>query len=221
MADNDRLARKREKTRCALLLAARELVFERGHERIAIQDITERARLGLGTFYNYFDTKQAVFEAVLEELRAEFQGRLDEVRRPIKDPALTVAVTLRFCLREALDNMAWNTFITYAGLPDAPMLGQDEDQGISDLRRGKAAGRFKIDDVTFTRSLINGMARHVHDEIRTGRLQRSAIEDTTRYILRMLGLPELVARALVQAPLPEFTPPPPAPGIPLRHQGIA
>ena len=221
MADPERLARKREKTRCALLIAARELVFERGHERIAIQDITERAHLGLGTFYNYFDTKQAVFEAVLAQLRDEFQLRLDEVRRPIKDPALKVAVTLRFCLREALDNTAWNTFVTYAGLPGEPLLIQDESQCIADLHRGKAAGRFKIDDVAFTQALIFGMMRHVHGEIRAGRLQRHAIEDTTRYILRMIGLPDLVAMALVQTRMPEANPPPPVAGIPLRHQGHA
>ena len=51
--------RKRLRTRKALIHAARDLVYERGHKRISIQDITERATVGTGTFYNYFETTVA------------------------------------------------------------------------------------------------------------------------------------------------------------------
>ena len=202
MSDSDRLARKRQKTRHALLAAARQLVFERGHDRIAIQDITERADVGLGTFYNYFESKPAIFEAVLDDIQADFMTALNEVRRPLKDPALIVSHTLRFCLQQGQDNDDWNSFLTYSGLTGDYMLRQDEQQAREDLTRGIRAGRFKIADVDFARGLISGMLRHVTGEIALGRLNRGAIEKTTEYILRMLGLPDLVARALVQTPLP-------------------
>ncbi|MGK0338981.1 MAG: AcrR family transcriptional regulator, partial [Candidatus Azotimanducaceae bacterium] len=53
MVEPTRLVRKRERTRQALIEAAAVLVDERGHERISIQDITDKADVGLGTFYNY------------------------------------------------------------------------------------------------------------------------------------------------------------------------
>ena len=202
MNNSDRLGRKRERTRNALLAAARELVFQRGHDRIAIQDITERADVGLGTFYNYFDSKPAIFEAVLEEIQADFRAALDRLRQPLKDPALIVSHTLRFCLQQAQDNIQWNHFLTYSGLTGDYRLGQDEKQCLEDLARGVAAGRFKIDNIPFTYSLMMGMVRHATMEIARGRLDRSAIEETTVCIMRMLGLPDLVARALVQSPLP-------------------
>lgn len=202
MSDKDKLASKRERTRRALLDAARALVYERGHDKIAIQDITERANVGLGTFYNYFETKHAVFEAVLDEIRRRFNDRLDDIRRPIKDPALIVAVTLKYCFLEAQDNEEWHTFLTYSGLDGERMLHQDEEQCLTDIRRGVSAGRFKVDDVYFAQSLVLGMVKHVNHEIARGRLGRRAMEDATRYILRMLGLPDLVAKALVQTPLP-------------------
>ena len=205
MTQGNRLARKRERTRRALLEAARELVYQRGHERIAIQDITERADVGLGTFYNYFESKQSILEAVLDGIRAQFNSELDRIRRPLKDPALIVALTLKFCLQQAQDNDDWNRFLAYSGLEGGHMLHQDEDQCLRDLRRGVAAGRFKIDDVSFAQTLIFGMVRHVNGEIAAGRLGRQAIEDTARYILRMLGLPDLVAKALVQTPIPTVT----------------
>mgnify|MGYP001326021867 CR=1 FL=1 len=46
------------------------------------------------------------------------------------------------------------------------------------------------------------MVKHTNLEISKGTLGRSAMDDTVRHILRMLGLPDLVAKALVQTPLP-------------------
>lgn len=207
MSDTEQRETKRERTRRALLEATRCLVDERGHERISIQDITERADVGLGTFYNYFDTKTAIFEAVLDEMRAQFQARLDEVRKPIKDPAMIVAVTLTWCFEQAADHDEWKRFLTYSGLPGEHMLHQDPEQCLSDIKRGALAGRFKVDDVAFTQSLIIGMVKHVNREIALGNLGRKAMTDTARHILRMLGLPDLVTRALVQAPRPPVSAP--------------
>lgn len=205
MSDTDRLARKRQKTRLALLAAARKLVYERGHERVAIQDITEHADIGIGTFYNYFESKQAIFAAVLEEIRDGFRQELNGIRKPLKDPALIVSHTLRFCFRHAQDNTDWNTFVMYSGLEGDTMLHQDESQCLEDLARGVAAGRFKIDDIPFAQNLILGMVRHVNTAITRGQLGRNAMEETTEYIMCMLGLPKPVAKGLVQTPMPPIS----------------
>lgn len=203
MSGTTRLARKREKTRQALLGAARMLVSERGREPVAIQDITGRAGVGLGTFYNYFDSKESIFEAVLADMRVAFNASLDEVRRPVKDPAMLVAITLKYCLQQALDDEEWNGFVKNAGLTgEHTTLTQDREQCLADVRRGIAAGRFRVEDPTFAASLIMGMVRHAYDEIKATRMERRAIDDTIRYVLRMLGLPDAVARALIQVPMP-------------------
>lgn len=193
---------KRLRTRKALVLAARDLVYERGHEKISIHDITERAKVGTGTFYNYFQTKRQVFEAVLDDFRESFARDLEEVRSNLKDPAMIVAVTLKYYFHQAQDNDLWKTFVTYSGLSGEHVLHQEEQQCLSDIQRGASAGRFKVEDAFFTQSLVTGMVRHTNLEISKGVLGRSAMENTTRYILRMLGLPDLVAKALVQSPLP-------------------
>ena len=46
------------------------------------------------------------------------------------------------------------------------------------------------------------MIEHINREIREGRLTPDATDEAVRYILRMLGLPDLVAKALTQSPLP-------------------
>lgn len=53
-------------TRARILQATRELLGEVGLENVTLKDITERAGVGAGSFYNLFDAKE---DAVLEVLR--------------------------------------------------------------------------------------------------------------------------------------------------------
>lgn len=59
---------KSEAIRDALLKAAAEVVGEIGYANASIALITQRAGLGLGTFYNYFETRQEVLDALLPAL---------------------------------------------------------------------------------------------------------------------------------------------------------
>lgn len=197
-----RLASKKERTRDRLIDAAKSLVEERSDEKISIQDITHRADVGLGTFYNYFDNKQAIYEAVLVQMRARFEEDLETLRANQSDPASLVANTLKFSFNEALDNEEWQNFIKKSGIEGEHLLLQDPDQCLADIESGARRGRFKIDDPEFVANLVTGLTQHVTREIAADKLSRSAIADATRYVLRMLGLPELVAKAVTQTPLP-------------------
>ena len=193
---------RRTQTRQALVLAARDLVLKRGHEKISIQDITIEAGLGTGTFYNYFSTKQDVFEAVLADYRQQFADEIGATRARLKDPATVVAVTLKYYFHQAQHNDQWKNFLIFSGLPDRHVLRQDDDECLADIQRGVKAGRFKVEDSDFARSLISGMVDHINLEIANKRLAPYATDNAVRYILRMLGLPDLVAKALTQSPLP-------------------
>lgn len=60
-----------ERTRAALVTAAR-LVFERdGFASAKITDIAKQAKVAVGSFYTYFDSKDAVFRAVIEAIGGE------------------------------------------------------------------------------------------------------------------------------------------------------
>ena len=62
-----RRERHREETRQRLFDAALKLFAERGYLETTVEDITEAADVGKGTFFNYFPTK----EHVLATLGAE------------------------------------------------------------------------------------------------------------------------------------------------------
>jgi AcrR family transcriptional regulator len=69
-----------QKNRARLLVAAEEVFAERGVS-VPIDDVAQRAGVGVGTLYRHFPTKEALFVAVvatrLEQLRDESKGLLD------------------------------------------------------------------------------------------------------------------------------------------------
>ena len=193
---------KRNITKRALLESARDLVAERGSDRISIQEITKRADVATGTYYNYFETKRDIFVAVALHLRSQMQQDLEPVRNKIKDPAMRVTITLRFYFNQAFSHYEWRAFTKNTGLSRELVLHQPEEEALHDIKEGIKGGRFRVDDPSFTQSLIIGMVKHVISQIESGEANEACIDFAIRSILQMLGLPELVSQALTQTPLP-------------------
>lgn len=61
-----------DETRLGLLQAARELFTEKGFAETSTEELVSRTGVSRGALYHHFDSKQAVFEAVLIELEEEF-----------------------------------------------------------------------------------------------------------------------------------------------------
>jgi AcrR family transcriptional regulator len=57
-----------------LLDAAQFLVITKGYAQMTVQDVMAHCAIAKGTFYHYFDTKQALLEAMLERRLAELEG---------------------------------------------------------------------------------------------------------------------------------------------------
>ena len=67
-SDAPRRTKRGQATLGKLLEAAEEVFAELGYHEASIVKITERAGIGLGTFYLYFDSKQTIFEALVIDL---------------------------------------------------------------------------------------------------------------------------------------------------------
>ena len=59
--------RRKDRTRSHLQEAIIDLVLERGYEEIVIQDITDRADVGRGTFYFHFESKEDLLWSIVED----------------------------------------------------------------------------------------------------------------------------------------------------------
>ncbi|MET0736033.1 MAG: TetR/AcrR family transcriptional regulator [Microbacterium sp.] len=72
------LTKRGEATRRRLLEAAEGVFAEQGYHEASIVKITERAGIGLGTFYLYFDSKQSIFEALVVDLNRRVRHSMSE-----------------------------------------------------------------------------------------------------------------------------------------------
>jgi AcrR family transcriptional regulator len=71
-----------ERTLRKILDASRAEFGERGFSDSSIVAITQRAGVALGTFYTYFDSKEAVFQALVKDMSAQVR---DHVAPAFKD----------------------------------------------------------------------------------------------------------------------------------------
>lgn len=72
------LTTKGQERQRAILAAAREVFEERGYADARVADIVAKAKVAQGTFYTYFDSKEAVFaelsNLVIEDMLAALRG---------------------------------------------------------------------------------------------------------------------------------------------------
>jgi AcrR family transcriptional regulator len=200
-----RLDRRKARTRQALVDAAARLIAQGRGERASIQEITDAADIGFGSFYNHFASKEELFQTASEEVLERWAKMIDAACVDIDDPAEVFAVKLRISGRLAWTNPEIAAFITGAGLD---LL--DEPRGLApsalrDIRAGQAAGRFTIADADIALSAVAGgllglLRLHARDP---ERVTEASVDDLAEACLRLFGLSAAQARRVARRQLPD------------------
>ncbi|MDT0440872.1 TetR/AcrR family transcriptional regulator, partial [Streptomyces doudnae] len=82
----NRLARRKQRTRAALIAAAQSFIAA-GKLNVPVLEITQAADVGMGSFYNHFDSKEELFEAALTDVLDVHADLLDAYTKSLDDPA--------------------------------------------------------------------------------------------------------------------------------------
>ena len=69
-------AESREARRAQILDRALDVFAEQGYHRASVTDLVKAAGVARGTFYLYFDGKEAIFLELLEQLLSEFRSKI-------------------------------------------------------------------------------------------------------------------------------------------------
>jgi AcrR family transcriptional regulator len=81
----NRFERRRSRTRQDLLAAAVRVLAEKGLHDTKVADIAAVADIGVGTFYLHFPTKEALFDAVVEDAVRRLKAAIDAARASATD----------------------------------------------------------------------------------------------------------------------------------------
>ena len=89
------LTERGRRTRARLVQAARRIFERDGFLAARITDIAEEAEVAHGTFYTYFDSKEAAFREVILELEADMLGGTTGPDDEAVDPLTSIAAANR------------------------------------------------------------------------------------------------------------------------------
>jgi AcrR family transcriptional regulator len=193
---------RRAVTREKLLSAGLRLFSKAGVDATTIQQITDEADVGFGSFYNHFESKQALVDALIESYLAEnlWLHQSPEVRS--LDVAELISAWFRYVLERAKADPDWGTFFSRTStLMIAGRKGYLRALG-SDIRRGMKSGRFKVSDFDVTLFSIAGANLVCLLATLDGEIKRDEGSRIAAFSLRCLGIDADEAREIAQRPLP-------------------
>ena len=186
-----RLDRRKARTRQALIDAAVRLIAEGREDRASIQEITDAADIGFGSFYNHFDTKDQLFQTASDEVLERWGQMIDRACAGMSDPAELFAVSLRISGRLGWTHPEIARFLTGAGLD------------VLDTPRGLAPRALR-DIAEIALSAVAGgllgllRLRQWHPE----RIDKASVDQLAEASLRMLGVPASEAARIAALDLP-------------------
>src|SRR3954454_8017687 len=77
--------RAKQERRRQIMDAAKAVFAQAGYHGASIHAIIERAEIARGTFYLYFESKNAVFDSILDQAMADLRSRIHRIE--VIDPA--------------------------------------------------------------------------------------------------------------------------------------
>jgi AcrR family transcriptional regulator len=207
VADDDgrpknRLEQRKLRTRAALIKAAQDFIAA-GKFNVAVGDITQAADVGIGSFYNHFDSKEQLFQAAITDIFDGYGALLDSLPE-VDDPAETFARSTRLTGRllrrrpqecRVLLNVGMGVAMSDRGL--AP-------RALRDIIAANRAGRFRVADPQLALAMVAGsmlgLGQLLQDHPERDDAQAS--DQITEDLLRIFGVPAAEAHEICCRPLP-------------------
>jgi AcrR family transcriptional regulator len=197
----DRHARRRERTRGLLVDAAKALFARQGVDNTRINEITEEADVGFGSFYNHFSSKEAIVETVLAETVGAQGAEIDARTSGLDDPAEIISVAHRSFVRRASSDPQWGWLLLRLDVSHNVLLAALGPYAQRDLRRGVKTGRFHVPNELIALHDTGGALLAVMRAVLDGTAPKNADIHHAEGILRLLGLTPDEAAEVARRPL--------------------
>jgi AcrR family transcriptional regulator len=180
----------------------------KGVDGTTIQEITDHADVGFGTFYNYFQSKDDLATQVLDCVINNLGRRNDLVTRSTRltDPVEIVATSVRCVAREMMTNPVWVWWVKRPDLIVERMRAGFRPFGMRDMARAVEAGAYSIADEdmdtawSFLIWLLAGGIKDIVDGYRPAKAESLLAEA----VMRVMGVPLDKARKVARTRLPPY-----------------
>jgi len=200
-----RLERRKQQTRAALIRAAQTFIAD-GKLNVPVLEITRAADVGMGSFYNHFESKEQLFEAAVTEVLDVHGAILDEYTALIADPAETFATSFRLTGRLFRRRPQESSILLANGMS---LLVSDRGlapRALRDIDAAVAAGRFRVEDSQLALAVAGGALLGLGNLLRAqpDRDDEAAADTVTRDVLLLFGMTADEAADVCARPLPDL-----------------
>ena len=200
--------RRRQKSHAALIGAGLALL-EEGRPNASIDEITRRAGVGFGTFYNHFDSKEELFAEATYSLLDMYAAWLREATSELSDPAEIFARRFRLTGRLASERPHLIAPLLTQGTEVLLVERGLRDAALADISEGVSSGRFADVDPEILLMIVGGALLGLlrllgtHSEWDDARVS----DQVTERMLCMLGVSATEAQTIAVQPLTEVPDP--------------
>ena len=159
---------RRTANRRAIMDAAEELFGRHGYAAVSVDEVTARAGVAKGTFYNHFIDKTDVANQIAFEIRQDMRSRIGAIKSVSPDPAshLAIAMCLFLLLATEQPNRA-QILVTLMNNPtdmNSPMNAPVRFT----LQNGIESRRFRLTSIEASLIIILGIVsagiRHIIEQ---------------------------------------------------------
>lgn len=198
-----RFDRRRAQTRASLISAAQAFLAE-GRPGVPIQEVTARADVGIGSFYNHFASKDELFAAALDDALERYAVVLDSLGTDLSDPAAFFSRSFRLTGRlHRLEPLLSGVLLAHGHQLSRSSSGIGP-RARRDIAAAHAAGRFHAPDVDRAMIVVTGamieLGHLLHEQ--PDRDEVELVDGVTSDVLVALGMSRDEADALCAEPLP-------------------
>jgi len=129
---------------------------EKGIDAVTIAEIAAEADVAFGSFYNHFDSKDAIVDALVVELLDALGETIDATIAEIGDPVEALRVAFRMALTAGDLGPEWAAFMVRAAVADRSLLDGILARARRDVERAIAARRLSVPDLDAAMTMLAG-----------------------------------------------------------------
>lgn len=188
---NKNILGKRERTRLAIINGAISVIADKNLGDASIDDLMQAANMARATFYNYFQSREEVLQAVVEELRSRLHDNIEKHIQADASPEEIIACMMYGIMQYSIDNIAIGWALVRLG-GDIDWFSP-YDIETRQLPRADAALLTLIKyDIPFViiHTYIEGAFNTLLRRLLKEHIDRQSAEQLMMLILRGLGVPE-------------------------------
>jgi AcrR family transcriptional regulator len=203
-----RLTPRGEERRRQLMDFATVRFAERGYHTTSVAEIVQGLGVGKGVFYWYFESKDALLLAILQEAQRDLRRAQQEAIEGEPDPVHRIELGIRASMRWYAEHRAVNQVSAFARTEErfAAVLRKGTEVAVQDtarhLRDAVDRGAVRDGDVELQANAILGVTRHLarrflHD---AGRPLDDVADEAVAFCMGGLGVNVPATPAVVAGP---------------------